>query len=280
MSASSFNPAARTTIFNRLDIRAKLSLVIVVIFLCFLWESPVAQLALFSLVVIASLAGGVTPRYLGRIFLLMLPFVVILLMTHGFFNVAQVKHLTGKSALTPILTLPASWWLVGGGVMTREGLFYGLNVALKSLTIVLVAPLVVFTSDVDEMMIGLVRARIPYRIVFIFAATLRFFPLLFQEARNIIEAQRLRGLVVERMNLIKRARVYARIAVPLILNAMVRSQQFEVVLQSKGFSGDGERTYLFEAVLKSIDYAVMGTAVLFLLLAIGAYVGFGFGKFV
>jgi energy-coupling factor transport system permease protein len=275
----SFSSAARASVFTRLDIRSKFCLMLVVIILCFLWESPAAQLILFILVVAASLIGGVTPRYLGRVVLFMLPFLLILLGTHGFFNVTQVKTLTGKTSLTSLLVLPANWWLVGGGVMTLEGFLYGLNVALKSLTIVLVVPVIVFTTDVEPMIVGMVKARIPYRIAFIFSATLRFFPLLFKEARNIIEAQRLRGLVVERMNPLKRARVYARIAVPLILNAMVRSQQFEIVLQSKGFSGEADRTYLFDAVLKPNDYAVMGIAGIVLIFAVIGYAGFGFGTF-
>lgn len=279
MNLLTFSTATRSSVFTRLDFRSKFFVMLVVIILCVVWESPAAQLVMFVMVMIASLLGGVTPRYMGRVFLFMLPFLLILLGTHGFFNVSQVKSLTGKTILTPILTLPSNWWLVGGGVMTLEGLLYGLNVALKTLTIVLVVPVVIFTTHVDQMIVGMVKARVPYRIAFIFSATLRFFPLLFQEAGYIIEAQRLRGLVVERMNPVKRVRVYARIAVPLILNAMVRSQQFEIVLQSKGYSGDAKRTYLFESVLKPIDYAVIGTSSLIFLVAIIAYAGFGIGTF-
>ena len=83
----------------------------------------------------------------------------------------------------------------------------------------------------------MVRARIPYKIAFIFAATLRFFPLLLTDIGAIIDAQRMRGLALEQMGPLRRIRVYARVAVPLILGAMVKSQQLEVVLQAKAFSG-------------------------------------------
>jgi energy-coupling factor transport system permease protein len=70
---------------------------------------------------------------------------------------------------------------------------------------------------------------------------------------------------MEKMNPIQRVRVYAKVAVPLILGAMVKSQQLEVVLQSKAFSGDPERTYLHESVLRKADYALIIFFTLFLI---------------
>ena len=46
----------------------------------------------------------------------------------------------------------------------------------------------------------MVRIRIPYKVAFVFSATLRFFPLLIQEFNTIIEAQRLRGIAFEEMD--------------------------------------------------------------------------------
>jgi energy-coupling factor transport system permease protein len=129
------------------------------------------------------------------------------------------------------------------------------------------------------MIVGMVRARIPYKIAFIFSATLRFFPLLFSEINTIIEAQRLRGLAMEKMGPIQRIQVYAKVAVPLILGAMVKSQQLEVVLQSKSFSGKPDRTYLHESILKTIDYALMAFFSITLVLVLVLYIATGFGKF-
>ncbi len=212
------------SIFTRLDFRAKLFMVIVITLVVFIWESPLLQALLAAILVIACLAAGVKPRYLQLIFTFMLPFILFLLLTHGFFNVDQVKALTGKTTLTNIFSFPSGWWLVGGGTFTLEGFLYGLNVAFKTLSLSLVVPLLIFTTDIDHMIVGLVRSRVPYKLAFIFSATLRFFPLLFQEAANIIEAQRLRGLATEEMSLFHRLRLYAQIAIPLILGALVRSR--------------------------------------------------------
>jgi energy-coupling factor transport system permease protein len=279
MSMLKFQTVERDSFFTRLDFRPKLVLMAVLTIIAFVWESPALQAGLALVLTGVCLAVGVKFSYIRMVFSIMLPFYALLLLTHGFFNVDQVKALTGKTALTPMFTFPVDWWLIGGGSMSWEGFLYGVNTIFKTLTLTLVIPLGVFTTDVDTMIVGMVRARIPYKIAFIFSATLRFFPVLFQEINMIIEAQRLRGLAMEKMNPYQRLSVYAKVAVPLILGAMVKSQQLEVVLQSKAFSGSPQRTYLHEAVLGPLDYALMAAFVVLLLVALTLYVLIGLGQF-
>ena len=279
MSQIMFQTVERDSLFTRLDFRPKLLIIVVISTVAFVWESPVALAALTVALVVACLLAGVKPGYIRMIVSVMAPFYVLLLITHGFWNVDQVKALTGREELTPLLTFPANWWLIGGGSMSVEGLAYGWTVIFKTLTLVMVIPLSVFTTEVDNMIVSMVRARVPYKLVFIFSSTLRFFPLLFEEIQTIIEAQRLRGLAMESMGPVQRVRVYGKVAVPLILGAMVRSQQLEVVLQSKAFTGSGDRTYLHESVLRGADYAVLALFTLLLLVAAVLYLWMGVGKF-
>lgn len=279
MGMLKFQTVGRDSFFTRLDFRPKLVMMAAITVIALLWESPALQAGMAVMIAAAALLAGVKPAYIRLVINVMIPFYILLLLTHGFFNVDQVKALTGRQELTPMLTFPAHWWLIGGGQMTWEGFTYGVNVIFKTLTLTLVIPLGVFTTDVDRMIAGMVRARIPYKIAFIFSATLRFFPLLFQEISTIIEAQRLRGLAMEKMNPAQRVRVYAKVAVPLILGALVKSQQLEVVLQSKAFSGSPRRTYLHEAVMGPADYALMGLFIFFFLTAIFFYAVYRVGAF-
>ncbi|NPV75766.1 MAG: energy-coupling factor transporter transmembrane protein EcfT [Anaerolineae bacterium] len=274
-----FQTVERDSFFTRLDFRPKLVMMAVITIVAFVWESPLLQVAMASLLIVAALVVGVKFSYIRLVITVMIPFYILLLLTHGFFNIDQVKALTGKSELTPMFVFPENWWLIGGGMMSWEGFLYGINAIFKTLSLVLVIPLGVFTTDVDTMIVGMVRARIPYKIAFIFSATLRFFPVLFQEIGMIIEAQRLRGLAMEKMNPIQRVRVYAKVAVPLILGAMVKSQQLEVVLQSKAFSGSPVRTYLHESEMRTVDYLLMLFFVLFFIAATVLYFVFRIGAF-
>lgn len=270
---------SRDSLFTRLDFRAKLVIVGALTIVAFLWESPITGGVLTFAVIASSLLVGVKPSYLTTLLKVMVPLYIFLLLSMGFFNVEQVKALTHKVELTPLLTLPQDWLWVGGAQMTLEGTLYGLNIVFKTLTMILVVPLAVLTTDLNNMIVALVQLKIPYKIVFVFSSTLRFFPLLFEELQSIIEAQRLRGLALEQMNLLQKAQVYGGVAVPLMLGAMMKSQQLEVVLQSKAFSGSADRTYLHESVLTKTDWGAIALFVGLLAIALLLYFWFGVGKF-
>ena len=279
MTMLRFQTVERDSFFSRLDFRPKLLMVAVITLIAFVWESPITNGVLAVSIVLGCIVSGVKMDYIRLMIKVLIPFYILLLLTHGFFNDFQVMALTGKTELVPLFAFPEDWWLIGGGAMTVEGTLYGLNIIFKTLAMAMVIPLAIFTTDVNNVIVGMVRVRIPYKIAFIFSSTLRFFPLLFEEIGTIIEAQRLRGLAMEKMGPIKRMRVYAKVAIPLILGAMVKSQQLEVVLQSKAFSGDPDRTYLHESVLGPADYVMMLFFVIFFLVAAVTYFGLGVGKF-
>ena len=270
---------ARDARMARIDFRAKLVLLLAVTAVALLWDRPLYQLALALVLFFVGWSGGLSTKYVRLMLKIMFPFYILLLLTHGFFNVAYVKALTGHETLQPLFRVPAHWPVIGGAGMSQEGALFGVNAALKTVTLMLIAPLVIFTTPVDHMVTGLVRARVPYKIAFIFAATLRFFPLLLADIGAIIDAQRLRGIAIEKMNLFGRIRIYARVAVPLVLGAMVRSQQLEVVLQAKAFSGSPDRTYLHEPKLRAADIALIVISLGFLGTAFGLYYGRGLGRF-
>lgn len=274
-----FETVDKDSIFTRLDFRTKLLMMAVITVIAFVWESPVTGGILTLIVGISCLFAGVKLDYLSTVFKVMIPFYILIVIVMGFFNVSQVQTLLNTETLTPIFSVPEDWFWIGGLTMNQEGMVYGLNIVFKTLTMVLIIPLGIFTTDINDMVVGMVKANIPYKVVFIFSSTLRFFPLLLEEIQGILEAQRLRGLALEKMSIFKKVSVYATIAVPLILNAMAKSQKLEVVLQSKAFSGSSKRTYLHESILTQTDYNFMMGFVLFFIIATILYFLWGVGQF-
>ncbi len=242
--------ATRASLWQGLDARTKLVFLMAVTYLALLWEDPVCTGALVAVVVALSLGAGIDTAFLRRVMRFTWPLLVLVLLSHGLWN-STMGH-------TILWRAPASWWGIGGRVeIITEGLLYGLVVVFRTLTLILVTPLTILTTDINSLVVGLVRMCVPYKVAFVLSATLRFVPLLVNEVNNIIEAQRLRGLALEKMNIPQRLRIYSRIAVPLILGAMVRSQQIEVALASRAFSGTPERTYVHESVLRRADVALI-----------------------
>jgi len=257
MSTPDLVSVNRQTAFSRLDFRAKLAVFLTATLAAILWNDPWLNLLLAAAVAVGCAGVGIPPAYLRLIAKVMMPFFLILLLTHGFFNVQHVQRLVGGRELTTLFNLPDGWWGVGGSRFSREGGLFGLNAIAKSLTFMLMVPLCVFTTDPNHLVVSLVRLRVPYKLAFVVTSTLRFFPLLFDEIQAVIRAQRLRGFAVEELSVIRRVRVYAKVAVPVILGALHKAQETEVVLQTRGFSGQADRTYLHAHNLTGADWSVI-----------------------
>lgn len=273
MNTFAFGSVARRSPFSSLDVRAKLAILAATVVLAFSWESPVLSGALACGVLLLWPLARLEGRDLKRLLFLMSPFLVIVLLVHGVLN-----EVVGR---TPLLGPVPAWVpLVGGRLrVTSEGLLYGLVVISRTLALILIVPVVVLTTDPNTLVVGLVRLRVPYTVAFVFSSALRFLPLILAAAAALIEAQRLRGLALEKLGLWARGRAYARIAVPLILGALIKSQQLEVVLQSKAFSGSAQRTYLVPLELRTHDRVVIASSALVVLLALVLRFAYGVGAF-
>src|SRR5215475_8690057 len=273
MNTFGFGSAARHSPFSSLDVRAKLAILIATVILAFSWENPVFSGLLAGGVLLLWPLARLEWRDLKRLLFLMSPFLMIILLVHGVLN-----EVVGRTTLLG----PVPTWvpLVGGRLrVTSEGLLYGLMVISRTLALVLILPVIVLTTDPNALVVGLVRLKVPYTGAFVFSSALRFLPLVLAEAAALIEAQRLRGLALEKLGLWARGRAYARIAVPLVLGALIKSQQLEVVLQSKAFSGSAERTYLVPLQLRARDWLVIGVAVVVVVVALILRSAYGVGAF-
>ena len=274
-----FETVNKKSFFTYLDFRTKLLMIIVVTIITFLWESPFTE-GLLSLVIgYGCILAGIQLNYFKKIFMFMIPFHSFILIVTGFFYIDQIKVLLNINDLTPIFILPNSWFWIGGLTMNYEGILYGLNIIFKTLNMVLIIPLGIFTTDVNDMVIGMVKMKIPYKIVFIFSSTLRFFPLLVEEIQSILEAQKLRGLALNKVSFKKKAIIYLNLAVSLILNSMAKTNQIEIVLQSKSFSGSSNRTYLHESSFNNFDYLTISFLITFLMFVIFVYFWYEIGEF-
>src|SRR5437879_7639374 len=78
------------------------------------------------------------------------------------------------------------------------------------------------------------------------------------DAQTVVDAQRSRGLELDKGNLLKRVRNYIPILIPLLLIAIRRSLELAEALEARGFPGKEGRTSLFELRFKLVDYVLLG----------------------
>src|SRR3989454_10856580 len=102
----------------------------------------------------------------------------------------------------------------------------------------------------------------PNALSFTFTTAVRLVPTLAVDAQTVVDAQRSRGLELDKGNLLKRVRNYIPILIPLLLIAIRRSLELAEALESRGFPAREDRTSLYELRFKASDYLlVLGSSI-------------------
>jgi energy-coupling factor transport system permease protein len=216
--------------------RVKFALLLTASTLIFVWNNLLLQAASLAAVVVLMLAAGVRLATLWRLVVILMPALVLITVIQGLWS---------PFGVTPLITLPADWRFVGGwNIFHLEGLLFGLVVCCRLLIPMFAFQLVFMTSEPRDIVLGLVRIGVPYRVAFLFSTTFRFVPLLLGEFQTMKEAQRLRGIDIDRAGIVSKVTLQARLLVPLILNCLSKAQHMEIALQAKAFTGSMSRTQL------------------------------------
>ena len=177
--------------------------------LVFVAPPPFGPPAILATAIALAMIGGV-PRVLRTAALTVLPFAGFAFLIRGVIG--------GEPALALSLTLRITTVLVAG---------------LTTLAVVQPARLV------D----ALIERRFPFSLAYVFAATLQAVPRFRDRGRQILEAQRCRGLSLQGPPW-KRARALAPLAIPLIMGALAEVDERTFALESRGAAHVVQRTPL------------------------------------
>lgn len=259
------------TAVARLDMRVKFAFLLMASTLIFVWNSLLLQVVCLAAIVTLMLAAGVRFATLWRLLTILMPALILITVIQGLWS---------PFGVTPLITLPADWRFVGGwNIFHLEGLLFGLVVCCRLLIPMFAFQLVFMTSEPSDIVLGLVRIGIPYRVAFLFSTTLRFVPLLLGEFESMKEAQRLRGIDVDRAGMLRKVTLLARLLVPLILNCLTKAQHMEIALQAKAFTGSMDRTQLNPARerMTTRERALMLLCLALPAAALAARLAYGFG---
>jgi energy-coupling factor transport system permease protein len=139
--------------------------------------------------------------------------------------------------------------------------------------VVLVESFSVFflTTSPDHLGLALEQSRVPYEFSFAFTTAVRFVPVLAEEAQTIMDAQKARGLELEKGNFLKRIRNYVPVLIPLIVSAIRRSLELAEAMESRAWGATKKRTNLYALKLHRGDFVLLAVTVGVLVLTVYAY---------
>lgn len=109
-------------------------------------------------------------------------------------------------------------------------------------------------DDVSQM---LIKFKFPYSFSWAVSTAYRFVPTLAKETTIIIDAQKSRGLQIDRGNFFKRIRNMIPLLIPIFASALRRSWQLAEAIESRGWNATKNRTFLYSLKLSWWDYFVI-----------------------
>ena len=241
---SGFQFRRASTPIHNLDPRIKFIFVIVIFAVAIMFIEPPVLIILFFAQVPIVLVAKVQKEWIrsmrGATFLA----AVIFVTNFGFSYVYNSYH------LTPQLLENA--------------------IALTLRFVVLVESFSVFflTTSPDHLGLALEQSHVPYEFCFAFTTAVRFVPVLAEEAQTIMDAQKARGLELEKGNFMKRIRNYIPILIPLIVSAIRRSLELAEAMESRAWGAIKKRTNLYELKMKKGDYILLVLTVAILIVSV------------
>ncbi len=214
---------------------------------------------------LAILFGEILPLF--ALFIMQIPFVLL-----AGVRKEWVRSLRGALFLATFIFLTNILFRFIGASYTILATDVEYSAAMTLRFIVLVESFSVFflTTSPDHLGLALEQSRVPYEFSFAFTTAVRFVPVLAEEAQTIMDAQKARGLELEKGSFMKRIRNYVPILIPLIVSAIRRSLELAEAMESRAWGATKKRTNLYELKLHRNDFALL--LITIGILALGSYV--------
>jgi energy-coupling factor transport system permease protein len=152
-------------------------------------------------------------------------------------------------------------WQAGALRVTMEGLLVGVALTVRMMAIVTLSIVFVTTTDPTDFVLSLIQqAHFPFRLGYGILVAYRFVPLWQTELDIIRAAHRIRG-VGEQKTVHGRWVQIRRYAIPLLANAIRKSERVAIAMDSKAFGVSPERTYYRLVRVGAADWVLLACAV-------------------
>ena len=116
------------------------------------------------------------------------------------------------------------------------------------------------TTENKEISRALELSGMNYKAAYVFTSTLQMIEILGKNSKTIMNAQKARGVETEG-NMLVRAKAFIPSLVPLILGAVISSEERVLTLEARGFSMQGKKTHLFNLEKSGWEKVVTGIAI-------------------
>ncbi len=229
------------TLLHRLHPSTKIVGLALLLILTVAFQSPWYQLAILSGVLILARAVGAF-RNLRRILPLMITVLVFSVVSWSLFR-----------------RVGDPFWAFGPFTLSVESIRFGFAMGLRLEAMLVSGMIFVSCTKVEEFAYGLRAIGLPFAVSFALSLAFRLVPLFFTRIGTVVQAQQARGLDLKSGNVLRRARKYVPLLVPIFVYAIRDTDLLSMALESRGFGMRSKRTEFLSFPFLWRDYAILGT---------------------
>lgn len=229
----------KNTVIHRLDPRAKAIYVIVMSIITLLFTTPIPIIITFLSSLIVVMIAKVVKEW--------------------------------SSTMKGIILLSLFIFIVNYLTVPTDKLNYAISMTMRLITLTSIFSIFFLTTSPEDFSLALLKLGVPYEYTLIFTMALRFIPTLAKDLQMIIDAQRSRGLELEKGNIIQRIKRFLPILVPLVIYEIKRSFMVAEALEARAFGSVKSRTYFYEIEMKLIDWILSASLLILLVLILYLY---------
>ncbi|KPK67555.1 hypothetical protein AMJ82_10430 [candidate division TA06 bacterium SM23_40] len=229
----------RGTALHRLDPRAKLGALIGIFIMPLCFNHPLYALVIFAVV----FALAVWARALRNVRRLLVLFVLLFIFSATMWTFF-VKGPTVLLRLGPL-------------AVSRESLLYGLAMGTRLVALVLAGVVFLSTTMVEEFTWALWRLGFPFGASFALSTAFRLVPTFLGSGAVVAQAQKSRGLELDRGNIFRRIARHAPLLVPIFVSAIRKTDLLAMALESKGFGSRRRKATYLQSVIGPREILVL-----------------------
>ena len=153
--------------------------------------------------------------------------------------------------------------LFGNYYLTSEQLFYQITKFFKYASVIPLGMIFLLTTNPSEFASSLDRVSVNYKAAFAVALTLRYFPDVQRDYRDISQAQQARGLDLSHKARLKdRFKNALLIIIPLIFSSLDRIELISNAMDLRGFAKEKTRTWYSSKKFARQDYSAVAVSAL------------------
>ncbi len=248
---------ARDTFLHRMDPRVKIVAVLLLSLLAFILSNVYYLAVLLGVIFLLLFLARASLSRTAFALKFVLRFMVLIMVLWPLFDPSG----------TPVFAS------LGPIKITEPAIMRGITSAVRVGCLATVWYILMFTTSQRDLVRALVKLGLRFDFGLTLAISLRFLPTFSSLIDSIKDAQRARGLELNKGGLAKRSRNYLAVLVPTIVSALRTADTLSLALQSRAYGARADRTYLRDLKMRISDgvaLAVISAA--FILPAVARFV--------